>query len=805
VISNGNSTISANGKRTDPDVAFDADPATGISMYDSVAYEGSSGWQVFGGTSIAAPQWAGLVAIADQGRAINGESSLDGPSQLLPMIYQMPSADFHDITSGASTGSGSTKYSPGPGYDLVTGRGSPIANLVVNSLVGTNSWIVANGQSGFLDTGTWASYPEGYTGNLLWTPSSGSSTPTATASWQVTGLQPGTYTVAATWDTNANHATNAPYSIYDGSTLLTTVDANQTESPVGATAGGVEFQTLATVTVDSGTLNVVLGNNANGVVVANAIEVSLVGSPTIDLNWTGGGISGSPATIAAATPFQVSSTYTITNTVSGGLTPVVFSIGYYASTNGQLSGATLLGRQIIAAGQAAGTYTVTSPSLQFPTAGNYYLLADLNDTDSILETNTSNNLATAAQEITVGGATIVANGQAGFSDTGIWASYGDGYNGNLLWTFNSEPRPTATASWQVTELAAGSYTVAATWDANANHATNAPYSIYDGSTLLDTVYADQSQSPVGTTAGGVEFQTLATVTVDSGTLTVMLGNNANGVVVANAIEVTPAAAPTIDLNWTGGGISGSPTSIAAATPFQVSSTYTITNTVSGGVTPNSFTIGYYASTNGQLSGATLLGQQIIAAGQAAGTYTVPSPSLQFPTAGTYYLLADLNDTNSIVETNTANNVTAAAQQVTVTGSFIVANGQAGFTDTGTWYSYPDGYSGNLQWSYNSGSSTPTATASWQVTELAPGTYTVAATWDANANHATNAPFSIYDGNTLLTTVTADQSQTPVGTTAGGVVFQTLTTVTVSSGTLTVVLGNNADGVVVANAIEITLV
>ena len=51
------------------------------------------------------------------------------------MLYALSSSDFHDIVSGASTGT--PRYSAGPGYDLVTGRGSPVANLVVNDLVGT--------------------------------------------------------------------------------------------------------------------------------------------------------------------------------------------------------------------------------------------------------------------------------------------------------------------------------------------------------------------------------------------------------------------------------------------------------------------------------------------------------------------------------------------------------------------------------------------------------------------------------------------------------------------------------------------
>jgi hypothetical protein len=50
------------------------------------------------------------------------------------MLYALPASDFHDITSGSSTGTPS--YPAGPGFDLATGRGTPIANLVVAGLVG---------------------------------------------------------------------------------------------------------------------------------------------------------------------------------------------------------------------------------------------------------------------------------------------------------------------------------------------------------------------------------------------------------------------------------------------------------------------------------------------------------------------------------------------------------------------------------------------------------------------------------------------------------------------------------------------
>ena len=59
------------GKRTIPDVAWDADPNTGVAIYDSYDdTDGIGAWYEIGGTSVAAPSWSGLIAIANQGRAI---------------------------------------------------------------------------------------------------------------------------------------------------------------------------------------------------------------------------------------------------------------------------------------------------------------------------------------------------------------------------------------------------------------------------------------------------------------------------------------------------------------------------------------------------------------------------------------------------------------------------------------------------------------------------------------------------------------------------------------------------------------
>ncbi|HEV3299038.1 MAG TPA: S53 family peptidase [Planctomycetaceae bacterium] len=123
----GNVNGASSTNRTVPDVAMDADPNTGVYVLDT--YSGS--WFQVGGTSLSCPMFAGLVAISDQGRALQGQSSLDGATQTLPMLYGLPQSDFHDITTG-----GNGTYNATPGYDLVTGRGTPIANLLVPALAG---------------------------------------------------------------------------------------------------------------------------------------------------------------------------------------------------------------------------------------------------------------------------------------------------------------------------------------------------------------------------------------------------------------------------------------------------------------------------------------------------------------------------------------------------------------------------------------------------------------------------------------------------------------------------------------------
>ncbi|GAA2839731.1 S53 family peptidase [Kitasatospora paracochleata] len=133
-------------KRGVPDIALQASSGTGALVYVSLPRDGqggldcggtpcSAGWYDIGGTSLACPEWAGLVAIADQ---ING----GGLGPINPALYRLAAdpasyaADFYDITLGNNTADPSVPgYPATTGWDPVTGLGTPNAAKLLPDLV----------------------------------------------------------------------------------------------------------------------------------------------------------------------------------------------------------------------------------------------------------------------------------------------------------------------------------------------------------------------------------------------------------------------------------------------------------------------------------------------------------------------------------------------------------------------------------------------------------------------------------------------------------------------------------------------
>jgi subtilase family serine protease len=129
-----------------PDIAYQASATTGALVYVSLPPDGqssnvvcngqpcSSGWYDIGGTSLATPQWAGLVAIADQ---LKG----GGLGLINPALYQIAAgpkyaSDFYDVTAGNNQANPSVPgYPATTGWDPVTGLGTPNAANLVPDLV----------------------------------------------------------------------------------------------------------------------------------------------------------------------------------------------------------------------------------------------------------------------------------------------------------------------------------------------------------------------------------------------------------------------------------------------------------------------------------------------------------------------------------------------------------------------------------------------------------------------------------------------------------------------------------------------
>lgn len=128
-------------RRTVADVAFNADPTSG--QYVAILPPGSTtpNWVSAGGTSLATPQWAGLMAVANATRALSSKPPLGAPHAVLyNQIAAVPGAfasAFADIVQGAN-GNCAT-CSAHSGYDTLSGLGTPNASQLVSLLSGSTA------------------------------------------------------------------------------------------------------------------------------------------------------------------------------------------------------------------------------------------------------------------------------------------------------------------------------------------------------------------------------------------------------------------------------------------------------------------------------------------------------------------------------------------------------------------------------------------------------------------------------------------------------------------------------------------
>ncbi|GCE20171.1 S53 family peptidase [Dictyobacter kobayashii] len=119
-----------NTHRMVPDVSANADPNTGNAVYCTVSVAGCSSWVVIGGTSVAAPLWAGLAADINHYLMRQKRLTLGNITPTLYRLYTtpQPALAYHDIIRGNNL-----YYPAGVGYDLATGLGTPDAwNITID-------------------------------------------------------------------------------------------------------------------------------------------------------------------------------------------------------------------------------------------------------------------------------------------------------------------------------------------------------------------------------------------------------------------------------------------------------------------------------------------------------------------------------------------------------------------------------------------------------------------------------------------------------------------------------------------------
>jgi subtilase family serine protease len=261
----------------------------------------------YGGTSFAAPMWAGYLALVNQQAVANGNPRL---GFINPALYTIGlgssySTAFHDITSG------SDGFSATPGYDLATGWGSPNGAGLLNALVGGSS------SPGFSLSASPSSVSvaQGHAG-------------TSTITSTVTGGFSGVIALSATGQPSGVTVSFNPTSITGAgtSTVTMTVGSSTAIGTYTITVKGTSGSTTATTTVSL----TVTGTNPN---------------------FT---ISASPTSLSVARANSARST--ITTAISGGFNS---AIGLSASGQGSRVTVSFNPSSIAAPGSGTSTMTVT--------------------------------------------------------------------------------------------------------------------------------------------------------------------------------------------------------------------------------------------------------------------------------------------------------------------------------------------------------------------------------------------------------------------------------------------------------------
>ena len=380
--------------RNTPDVALTAD-----NVY--VRADGRN--YTIGGTSCAAPLWAGFAALVNQQAAASGRPTIGFINPAVDAIGSGPNytSAFHDITTGNNTWSGSpAKFYAVSGYDLCTGWGTPAGQNLINALANPEALLITPG-SGFTSIGGVGgpftvtseslSLTNAGTNSLTWTlvntslwlnasPGGGALTPGGSAATVTVSLNSaasnllvGTYS-ATVWFTNLNSGVGQGRQFSLSVISPPTITAQPADQAVleGATAtftvgaaGGLplnyQWQDNGTNLTDGGNI---FGSTTTNLIISN-VSAANVGTYTVVVTNLAGTVTSSNAylTITPSPPVIVMQPSNQTVLAGGAASFSVTAIGstplYYQwsfnTTN--ITGAT--------------NATLTLANVQLTNAGNY--------------------------------------------------------------------------------------------------------------------------------------------------------------------------------------------------------------------------------------------------------------------------------------------------------------------------------------------------------------------------------------------------------------------------------------------------
>ncbi len=228
-----------------PDLSLSASPE-----HDGFMIYSSGQLQIYGGTSVASPSFAGIATLLNQYLVLNGVQSSPGLGNMNPKLYalaQTAPGAFHDITAGnnivtvtcgprsQNCTSGPFGFAAGPGYDLATGLGSLDANVLFTAWSGKSSSISRSTPSMILSAGA-ASIVSSASATITATvTSSNGGTPSGTVAFYFKGASLGSATLAGAGGSASASVTVSGADLPVGADSITAQYSGDT-SYAGATA-----------------------------------------------------------------------------------------------------------------------------------------------------------------------------------------------------------------------------------------------------------------------------------------------------------------------------------------------------------------------------------------------------------------------------------------------------------------------------------------------------------------------------------------------------------------------------------------